>query len=129
MTVGLAATTLANNWLNMLRAVAFTAPAGTYVELHTADPGAAGTTGKSVGSTTRVAATLSAASAGAIALSNSPQWTNGGTSETIGWIAVFDAASAGNFLFSAQLTTAKAWNSGDTLTLNTLSVSLSPLAA
>jgi hypothetical protein len=128
VTTGLATTTLADHWLNTLRAVSYSAPA-LYVELHTADPGAAGTTAVSAGSTTREAATLSASSGGAVALSNSPQWTNGGTSETIAYLAVFDAATGGNFLFSVQLTTAKAWASGDTLTLNTLGVSLSPLAA
>ena len=129
MTVGLSTTNLANKWLNLLRGVAFTAPTALYVELHTADPGAAGTTGVSAGSTTRVAVTFAAAASGALALSNSPQWTNGGTSETITHIAVYDAATAGNFLFSAQLSASKAWASGDTLTLNTLGVSLSPLAA
>ena len=57
MTVGLATTTLANNWLNMLRQVAFTAPAGTYIKLHTADPGAAGTANPSA-VTTRASATF-----------------------------------------------------------------------
>jgi hypothetical protein len=129
MTVGLSNVNLATRWLNVLRNTAATAVTTCYVELHTADPGASGTTGVSVGSTTRVAATFAIPSGGAIALSNAPQWTNGGTSETISHIAVFDAASAGNFLFSAQLTTAKAWANGDTLTLNTLGVSLTPLAA
>jgi len=127
MTVGLAATTLANNWLNMLRATAFTAPAATYIKLHTADPGAAGTTSPSA-VTTRVAATFSAASAGAIALSNSPSFTMT-TTETISHISVWDASSAGNFLWSAALTTSKSVVNTDTLTFTTLGVSLSPLAA
>lgn len=129
MTVGLATTTLANSWLNMLRGTAFTAPAALYVELHTADPGAAGATSKSVGSTTRVAATLAAASGGAVSLSNSPQWTNGGTTETLTHIAVFDASSAGNFLFSAALTSSQSWASTNTFTLTSLGISFSPLAA
>jgi hypothetical protein len=129
MAVGLSTTNLANAWLNMLRGTAFSAPAAIYVKLHTGDPGAAGASNAAAGSTTRVAATHSAASAGAIALSNAPQWTNGGTSETISHISVWDASTAGNFLFSAALTTSKAWASSDTLTLNTLGVSLTPLAA
>jgi hypothetical protein len=129
MTVGLSATNLANSWLNMLRGTAFSAPAAIYVKLHVGDPGSAGTANASAGSTTRVAATHSAASAGAIALSNAPQWTNGGTSETISHISVHDNATAGNFLFSAALSVSKAWASSDTLTLNTLGVSLTPLAA
>ena len=127
MTVGLATTTLANNWLNMLRQVAFTAPAGTYIKLHTADPGAAGTANPSA-VTTRASATFSAASAGAIALSNSPSFSMT-TTETITHISVWDASSAGNFLWSAALTTSKSVVNTDTLTFTTLGVSLSPLAA
>jgi hypothetical protein len=127
MTVGLATTTLANNWLNMLRQVAFTAPAGTYIKLHTADPGAAGTANPSA-VTTRASATFSAASAGAIALSNSPSFSMT-TTETITHISVWDASTAGNFLWSAALTTSKSVVNTDTLTFTTLGVSLSPLAA
>ena len=127
MTVGLAATTLANNWLNMLRATAFTAPAATYIKLHTADPGAAGATAASA-VTTRASATFSAASAGAIALSNSPSFTMT-TTETITHISVWDASSAGNFLWSAALTTSKSVVNTDTLTFTTLGVSLTPIAA
>jgi hypothetical protein len=127
MTVGLATTTLANNWLNMLRAAAFTAPAATYIKLHVGDPGAAGTANASA-VTTRQSATFSAASAGAIALSNSPAFTMT-TTETISHISVWDASSAGNLLWTAALTTSKAVVNTDTLTFTTLGVSLSPLAA
>jgi len=111
----------------MLRQVAFTAPAGTYIELHTADPGAAGTSNPSA-VTTRQSATFSAASGGAIALSNSPSFTMTAT-ETITHISVWDAATSGNFLWSAALTTAKSVVATDTLTFTTLGVSLAPLAA
>lgn len=127
MTVGLATTNLANNWLNMLRGTAFTAPAGTYIKLHTADPGAAGTANPSA-VTTRSQATFSAASGGALALSNSPSFTMTAT-ETITHISVWDASTAGNFLWSAALTTSKSVVNTDTLTFTTLGVSLSPLAA
>ena len=127
MTVGLATTTLANNWLNMLRAAAFTAPAATYIKLHTADPGAAGTSNASA-VTTRQSATFSAASAGALALSNSPAFTMT-TTETITHISVWDASTAGNLLWTAALTTSKSVVNTDVLTFTTLGVSLSPLAA
>jgi hypothetical protein len=130
MAVGLAATTFANKVLDhMLRAVASTAPASNNVELHTADPGAAGTTSVA-GVTTRVAVTFSAASAGACASSNTPSWAAwAGGSQTLSHIAVWDATSAGNFLYSAVLTTSKAITTGDTFTLSSLSVSLAPIAA
>lgn len=129
MAVGLNTTNMAHQWLNWIRGVATTAPSGTYVKLHTGDPGGAGTTAAAAGSTTRVSATFSAASGGAIALSNSPQWTNGGTSETLTHISVWDASTAGNFLWSAALSSSQAWASTNTFTLTTLGVSITPLAA
>jgi len=130
MTVGLSAVQLANKWLDMLGGTAFTAPTNSWVELHTADPGASGTTGVSAGSTTRRSVTWAAASAGSKAMSSmSGTWTNGGTSETISHIAVFDASTAGNFLFSVALTASKAWASGDTFTLTTLTFAFTPIAA
>lgn len=132
MTVGLSQSNVAHGWLNAIRASGstFTVVAGTFVKLHTGDPGSAGATAAAAGSTTRVAMTQAAASGGAIALNGTaPVWTNGGTSETISHISVWDASTAGNFLYSVALTASKAWASGDTLTLNTCGVSLAPIAA
>lgn len=131
MTVGFSATGVLNGWLNALRANAdYTKPAANYVQIHTADPGAAGTTSISVGSTTRSALTQAAASGGSISITGtSPSWTNGGTSETITHISVWSASTAGTFLYSVALSASKAWASGDTLTLNTCTVSLTPVAA
>jgi hypothetical protein len=126
-------TTLISNLLNTLRAAgaAFGPVAAEYAQLHTANPGAAGTTAISVGSATRVILTHAASSAGsALALTGTnPSWTNGGTSETITDISLWTASSAGTFLLSVALTTPKAWASGDTFTLQSLGVSLSPAAA
>src|SRR5258708_14984626 len=66
MASGLAATTLANKWLNMLGGTAFTAPS-TFVQLHTGEPGAAGSSNVS-SVTTRPAITWAAASAGPLPL-------------------------------------------------------------
>lgn len=128
MAVGLHAVNLANRWLDILRGTAFTAPSGIYVKLHTGDPGAAGTANASV-VTTRSQATFAASSGGAIALTGTnPSWT-ATASETISHISVWDNSSAGNFLWSAALSVAKSVQSGDTLTLTTLGVSLGALAA
>ena len=127
MAVGLAATTLANNWLNMVRAVAFTAPAGTFIKLHTADPGAAGATAASV-VTTRQSASFGAAAAGVITMSNAPAFAMTAT-ETISHISVWDAVTVGNLLWTAALTTAKAVVNTDTLTFTSVTLSLTPLAA
>lgn len=130
MTVGLHPTNLANKWLDMLRAVAFTAPAGTWVKLHTADPGAAATTAPSA-NVTRPQMTLAAASAGAVSLTGTqPSWASWASgTETETHISIWDASTAGNFLLSAALTLPKTVNNGDTLTLTSFSLSLAPLAA
>lgn len=131
MTVGLAATTYANKVLDhMHRAQASTAPAGNFVKLHTADPGAAGATAAS-SVTTRPSATFAAASAGSIAMNNTPSWTSwaGTNGEVVTHISIWDANTAGTFLNSAQLTASKTVNTGDTLTLSSLSIAYSPIAA
>lgn len=126
-------TTLVSNWLNTLRAAgaAFGPVAAEYAQLHTANPGAAGTTAISAGSSTRVIFTHAASSAGsALALTGTnPSWTNGGTSETITDISVWTASSGGTFLFSVALTASKAWASGDTFTLQSLGLSLGAQAS
>lgn len=126
MTVGLATAT-ANSWLNMLRGTAYTAPAATYIKLHTADPGAAGATAASV-VTTRQLGTFTVSTVGALVLSNSPAFAMTAT-ETITHISVWDASSAGTLLWTAVLTTAKNVVNTDTLTFTTFGATLTPLAA
>lgn len=132
MAVGLVTVSYVNKVLDhMHRAVASTAPAGNFAKLHIGDPGAAATANVS-SVTTRPAITYSAASGGSIAATATfPSWaTWAGTSpETVTHISVWDAASAGTFLFSVALTASKVVQTGDTLTLTALSVSLAPLAA
>lgn len=132
MAEGLATATV-TGLLNAIRSggAAYGPPAGNYIQLHTANPGAAGTTAISVGSTTRLAATLNASSGGsALALASSVgPWTNGGTTETITDISVWTASTAGTFLWSVALTTSQPWISANTFTLLSLGVALSPQAA
>lgn len=129
MAVGLHTANLANAVLDHLRGgTAWTQPTSLHVKLHISDPGAAATSGASA-VTTRSTATFAAASGGAIALTGTnPSWSMT-ASETISHVSVWDAATSGNFLWSAELTTSKAVVNGDTLTLTALSVSLTPLAA
>lgn len=128
MAVGLSTTNLANKWLDMLGGTAFTAPSGTYVKLHQGDPGSAGTANASA-VTTRSELTLTSASSGAVALTGTqPSWSMT-ASEVISHISVWDAATGGDFLWSAQLAVAKTVANGDTLTLTTCGLSLTPLAA
>lgn len=133
MTVGLSATNLANGWLNTIRgtsAATFTAITTSFAKLHTADPGAAGATAAAVGDATRKALNYAAASGGSMSLTGTaPVWTNGGTSETLSHISVWDASSAGNFLYSAALTATQAWATGNTFTLTSCTFALTPIAA
>ena len=79
--------------------------------------------------TTRSIATFATASGGAIALTGTnPSWSMT-TSETVTDISVWDSSTAGNFLWSAVLTTPKTVANGDTLTLNTCGLSLTPVAS
>lgn len=129
MTVGVHSTNVVTPLLNYFRGSNPTAPAAIYVKLHTADPSAAGTNAAAAGSTTRVVATFAAPSGNAIALTGTqPAWTNGGTSETLSHISVWDAISAGNLLWTAALTSTQAWASGNTFTLTSLGIAFAPIA-
>jgi hypothetical protein len=112
----------------MLRGVAFTAPTATYVKLHVGDPGAAAASNASA-VTTRVAVTHSAAASGAIAITGTNPSFSMTTTETLTHVSYWDASTAGNFLWSAALTASKAVANGDTFTLNSSALSLTPLAA
>ncbi len=130
MTTGLASA-VANSVLNSLcRNVTWTAPAAFYVKLHTGDPGASGTA-NAAGNTTRTAATMSAASAGAITNSGDVVWTNVSTAETYSHVSFWDASSAGTFLGSCALTTSKVVSIADSFTISaaSLTLSLTPIAA
>lgn len=130
MTRGLSQVNLINAWLNVLRGTTFTGAAGQFVQLHTGDPGASGTTAVS-SVTTRPSLTWNAPSASAITNSNSPQWTNwaGTNGEVVSDISIWSANTAGTFYVSVQLTLAKTINTGDTVTLTSASITLSPTAA
>jgi len=132
VTAGLAPA-LVSGWLNTLRAAgsAYSAVAGTFAQLHTGDPGPAGTANTSAGTTARNSFTFAASASGsALALDAPPAaWTNDGTSETLTHISVWTAASGGTFLFSVALTASKAWADSDQFTLSTLTAALTPQSA
>jgi hypothetical protein len=105
---------------HILRAQAFTPPATIYVGLFTAAPSdAGGGTEVSGGSYARQSVALSAASGGAS--SNTADITfPQATADwgTIGWLALFDAVSAGNMLMWTALDASKVINNGDTFKIN-----------
>jgi hypothetical protein len=128
MTVGISSANLATAWLNVIRGTTFTGIATPFIQLHTADPGAAGTTAVSAVAT-RVAATWAAPAGNAIALNGTlPSWSMT-TTETISHVSVWSASTAGTFYFSAALTVPQAVVNTNTFVLNTLGVSFTPIAA
>jgi hypothetical protein len=128
MTVGIAAAT-ANGFLSTYRNTAAPAVATPFIQLHTGDPGAAGTANVSVGTTTRNAITWNAPASGSMTLATLGAWTNGGTSETLTHVSLWTASTAGTFLQSFALTASQAWVSTNTFTISTFTVSFSPIAA
>lgn len=126
MAIGAAAAT-ANSWINVLRGTTYTGLAGLFVKLHTGDPGAAGATNPSA-VTTRNALVLAAASGGSSTLTSLAAYTMTAT-ETISHVSLWDASTAGNFILSAALTVSKSVVNTDTLTFNTFTVSITPIAA
>jgi hypothetical protein len=59
----------------------------------------------------------------------SGSWTNGGTSETLSHISMWDHVSAGVFLASAALASTQAWANGNVYSLTALTIALTPIAA
>lgn len=125
MTVGVASAHAAGI-LNLFRNTSYTG-VNTFCKLHTGDPGSAGTANASA-VTTRNAVTFNAPSAGSMTLSALSGYSMTAT-ETISHISLWDASSGGNFLQSGALTAAKNVTSGDTLTITTLTIAYTPIAA
>lgn len=126
MTAG-SATATANSRLNVYRNVTYTGLATVALKLHTGDPGSAGTSNASA-LTTRNAVTWAAASGGSMALSSIGTYTMT-ASETITHGSLWDATSGGNFLESFAFTSGVPVINGSILTVNSLTIAETPLAA
>jgi hypothetical protein len=90
-----------------------------YVQLHTADPGAAGTTSVAT-ETDRQAVSMGspgAPSGGVVTIANDAAitWTNISGSQDATHFSLWDASTSGNFLGSGTIT-ANAYTAGDTYT-------------
>jgi hypothetical protein len=127
---GFSTVNLANAWLNVFGNASFSEISTSFVQLHTGDPGPNGTNNVS-SVTTRPSLTWGAASGGVIAITNTPTWASWGGSngEVETDITVWSASSLGTFYFSAAITSPVTVNTGNTLQLTSLSISLSPLAS
>jgi hypothetical protein len=131
MATGLAAA-IAQSMLNALcRNVAWTQPAGFFLKLHTADPGAAGATA-AFGDATRQSATFAAAATdGTITNSADVNWVNVTAAGTVTHVSFWSAASGGTFLGSDDLATPRLLAVGDNFTIlaGDVDLSLAPIAA
>lgn len=95
----------------------------TWVQLHTAAPGAAGTTAVAT-ETTRKQVTWAAASGGSKASSNALTWTSIAGSQDATHFTVWTAATAGTFGFSGAIT-ANSYTAGDSYTIPSGSLTVS----
>lgn len=108
---------LENELLDHVCGTSYTAPSAWYVQVHTADPTDTGTVGQSTGwSSDRVQLTSwGTASGGSVSSAAAVLFETAPGTATISWITVWDAASAGNCLFRAELDTARPVSAGDDL--------------
>lgn len=117
----------ANKWLDALfNATAFSVTT-VYIQLHTADPGAAGTTAVATNSTRKTVSMAAPASA-AITSDAAITWTAVSTTETYTHFTLWDASTAGNFLGSGTVT-GGAVTSGTDFTLNSTDLDITLTAA
>lgn len=120
MALGLSAT-IANDfleWIFNASAVA-SAPATPYIQLHTGDPGSAGTSNVAGNATRKdLTAAMGTAASGAITNTAAITWTTGevDTSEDYTHWSLFDASTAGTFLCSGTVTS-NAVTTGDEFTI------------
>lgn len=123
MAVGLASATCDNILKALGNNTTWTAGATLAIQLHTADPGSAGTTSPATpvsghGAGTRQTLTFGTASSNSMTNSVACTWTNVFTSEQYSHFSVWDNATygSGNFLFSGTVT-ANPVNNTDTFTI------------
>lgn len=121
MADGIAAA-MANSMLTTLT----TSPASSFVQLHTADPGTAGTTAVS-SVTTRPAVTWASPSAGSVAANGTlPSWTSwagtNGQSQTD--TSYWTASTSGTFDMSIPLSAPVVMDTGDSLSLTAITVAI-----
>lgn len=129
MSVGPTAYTVNKVLDHIFRNVIWTPPTVVYFKGHVGDPGAAGAANPAA-STTRIAVAFSAAAAGLINLSGSPELTLTAT-ENISHGSIWDAAgpAGGNCLWTAAASVVKGGVNGDIIRLTSMQFGIAGLAA
>lgn len=133
MAVGMSEFTVDSFFDWLFNNTAPTAVTGVWMQLHTADPGAAGTTAVATESTRKSVSMGSPAapSGGNVTISNDAQvqWSGIAGSQDASHYSLWTASSAGTFLGSGVIT-ANAYTAGDTLTFAVGDIDISlPVAA
>ena len=111
-----------NALLDTLGGTAFSV-ATVYAQLHTGDPGEDGTSSVA-GENGREVVTFGTASGGSLATTAASTWTNVSTAETYSHFSLWDAASAGNCLWTGALSSAATVAVGDTFQITSLTLTL-----
>lgn len=113
------AETLVNNFLTTVGDYSI------YASLAIGDPGGSGS-GSASSVTTREGVTWGSASGGSIVATGLPSWTDwqGTSPETETYLAFWSASTGGTFGCSMQLSPSVTMNTGDTLSVTALSISI-----
>ena len=109
---------VADAWLNAVGNATAYSEAAVYVQLHTGDPGSAGTSAVATNNT-RQAASFSTAASRAMTTDAVIEWTSVSTTETYSWISLWDASTSGNFLGRDDLSSTAPVTAGDTFRIPT----------
>lgn len=117
MAVGLASAVAASILDALFNQANYTAPTALHIQLHTGDPGAAGTSNVATETDRQdITSSFSAASGGTVTNDVAITWTNVAGSEDFTHYSVWSASSAGTFYWSGTIT-ANAVTAGDTFTI------------
>ena len=129
MAVGVS-TYLQNKFLECLRGTTFSV-ATVYIQMHTGDPGSAGTANVSGSCTGRKSITYGTASGGIMSTTaGTTDWTSGaGSGVTLTHYSRWDASSGGNFLGSAALDAPVLHSPGQAYHLGSDTWNITPKAA
>jgi len=109
---------VANAWLDALGNATSYSEAAVWVQLHTGDPGSAGTSNVAA-ETDRMQASFAAAASRAMTTDAAVEWAPVGATETLTWISLWDASTSGNFLGRDDLSSSAPVTAGDTFRLPT----------
>ena len=132
MTTGFSSALAASILNQLCNAGTWTDPPGFFVQLHTADPGVAGTTAVA-NNAVRHTGTFVTATTGSITTFAAITWASVSQTETYSFVSFWDSgtAGAGTFLASDNLEVARGVTAGDTFTIaaGDIDITLGPLAA